>query len=390
MLRALSLVLALLVLPLGSASADAPPDPGANAALKYWQAFATLPKSTDAEQTKLIAECLTMPLDAQARQLVARAEYAFRMLHQGAALPRCDWGLGWEEEGVELLIPQGGPARVLSALACLRARMRFEAGQNAEALDDLVAAMTMGRHLSREGINIMVLLGYGIEHRTSEALARYLPRLNAGMLKDLKKRLDALPPGGSPATSLRIEEKCALDWLIRKAKGAKDKDSLLALLREFGESPEKNRAILEQCGGTADGVVKFAEATRPSYRRMTQQLHLPLAQFMDEWEREKSKQAGNPVFALVFPAYDRMRWQQERAAIRHALLAAAVAIQLDGPDALKQYPDPASGGPFGFAAFAGGFELRSKLQVDEKLRAQLRLDERSVQPLALTVGLRGR
>src|SRR5262249_35644276 len=58
--RALCLALTLLVLPLGYASADAPPDLGANAALKYWQAFATLPKLTEAEQTKLTAECLTM------------------------------------------------------------------------------------------------------------------------------------------------------------------------------------------------------------------------------------------------------------------------------------------------------------------------------------------
>ena len=39
MLRALCLAMILLGVPLREASADGPPDLGANAALKYWQAF---------------------------------------------------------------------------------------------------------------------------------------------------------------------------------------------------------------------------------------------------------------------------------------------------------------------------------------------------------------
>src|SRR5690348_15683673 len=50
MLRAVCLAMSVLVLPLELATAEAPPDAGANAALKYWQAFATLPRFTDNEQ----------------------------------------------------------------------------------------------------------------------------------------------------------------------------------------------------------------------------------------------------------------------------------------------------------------------------------------------------
>src|ERR1700681_4914598 len=97
MLRALCLAMTIFALPVGSASADAPPAPGANAALKYWQAFAALPQVTEAEGQKLNAECLTMPLDAHAREVVTKAEYALQMLRYGAALPRCEWGIGYEE-----------------------------------------------------------------------------------------------------------------------------------------------------------------------------------------------------------------------------------------------------------------------------------------------------
>ena len=48
MLRALCLSMTVLVLPSSYVSADTPSDPSGNAALKYWQAFATMPKLSDA------------------------------------------------------------------------------------------------------------------------------------------------------------------------------------------------------------------------------------------------------------------------------------------------------------------------------------------------------
>jgi hypothetical protein len=386
MSRALCLAMTLFVFPLGSASADAPPDLAANAALKYWQAFAQLPKFTDAEQSRLNAEFLTMPLDAQAREWVTRADYALRMLYQGTALPRCDWAIGWKEEGIEALLPQLGAARVLSSLACLRARLRFEEGRKAEAIQDILAALTLGRQASLDGSLIGVLVGYNIEARMSEALALYLPGLNAETIKDLKKRLDALPPGGRPATAMRVCEENTLDWCIRKVKAAKDKEGILAFLsplcgasRDSAENRrEKGLAFLKECGGTADSVVKAFEQTRASYELVAKKLDLPPDQFVKHFEQHEMKQAGNPVFKLLFPAIVKVRWAQARADVRRALLVAALAVQLDGRDALKDYPDPVIGGSFEYVAFEGGFELRSKLkQADDKL-------------VALTVGPRGK
>src|SRR5690348_13081793 len=123
MLRAVCLAMTVCVLPLGLATAEAPPNPDANAALKYWQAFATLPRFTDDQQKKKLAESLSKPLDAQARQMVTRAAYSVRMLHYGAALPRCDWSIAYEDEGLSVLCPHGDAARVLANLACLSARL---------------------------------------------------------------------------------------------------------------------------------------------------------------------------------------------------------------------------------------------------------------------------
>ena len=384
--RALSLTVTLLVLPLGYARADAPPERDGNAALKYWQAFATLPTLTHDEQYKLYRDCLSMPLDARARELVGKADYSLEMMRRGAALPRCDWGITYED-GVYLRVPQGPAARTLAALACLRARLRFEAGRNAEALDDVVAAMTLGRHVSREGGFILLLVGYAIEARMGETLAAYLPRLDTKAVQGLKTRLDALPPFASQATALRTCEKETLDWFIREVKAAKDEERLLALLGFVGVSEGKEggkrdvrgaaRAFLRECGGTKEGVLKYAEEARPSYDRLAKKLELPPEQFDKEFEREAKKQAGNPVFKVFFPALPKCRQSQARADARRALLSAALAVRLDGPDALKKHPDPVGGGPFEYVPFEGGFELRSKFKVEDK-------------PLSLTVGRQGK
>src|SRR5262249_25692455 len=197
-------------------------------------------------------------------------------MHHGAMLPRCDWGIDWEADGIEVLLPQMSAARVLSSLACLRARMQFEEGRRAEALGDLVAAIKLGRQVSRDGSLIGVLVGYSVEARMNDALALYLPKLEPGTIRDLKARLDALPEGGNPAEGLRACEEKTLDWFIHKVKSAKDKESLVATLTPFAllaiegrarvSAPvAEGRALLDKFGGSATSVLEFAEVARPSY-----------------------------------------------------------------------------------------------------------------------------
>jgi hypothetical protein len=274
---------------------------------------------------------------------------------------------------------------VLSTLACVRARIRFEEAKNAEAIADLVAASAMGRQVSLDGSLIGVLVGYSIEARIGELLALQLPRLNATTIQDLRKRLAALPAGARPSVALRQCEEKTVGWFIRKVRATKDTESLLTFFtwvglsegKDRGEAGEKARAFLKECGGTAAGVVKYAEEMLSYYEEMSRQLELPLDKFEKEFARVSKERAGNPVFKVFFPALLEVRRAQARAEIRRALLEAAMAIQLDGREALKKHPDPALGGPFEYAPFEGGFELRSNMKMkDGKL-------------IILTVGRRG-
>jgi hypothetical protein len=234
MLRALIATMTCFLL-LGRASGDDNQQLRPNAALQYWRAFATLQKFTPADE-KLLADSVIAPLDNHAREIVTKAEYALRLMHYGAALPHCEWAIDWKEEGVDGLLPQLIASRALTSIACLRARMRFAEGKSAEALDDAMDALTLGRHASLDGSLIGVLVGYAIEGKVKETLAVFLPKLDARLLADLKRRLDALPAGNRPALAIRQCEENTIDWLIHKVKSARDKESLVAMLGFVGLS----------------------------------------------------------------------------------------------------------------------------------------------------------
>jgi RNA polymerase sigma factor (sigma-70 family) len=357
-------------------------DRGANAAIPYGQALIAL-RRVPGPQDKLVAECLTMPLDARAREVVTRGGYALRMVQRGAELPRCDWAID-SERGIDVSYTPADGAQLLSALACLRARLRFEEGHSAEALSDVVAALALARHVSRDGTLDGLWAGYDIERRMSETLAPYLPSLDARAIKGLKRHLDALPPGGSAATATLRMEESLLSWIVGEVKEAKDKDSLLTFLAQLGVGPKEPdkrraeaRAFLEACGGTAGGVLQSAEEMRRSSTRLAKKLDLPPDQVARESEREERKLAGNPMFKVFGPVLHNIRSRQAQADVRRALLTAALAVQLDGKGALKDHPDPVAGGAFEYVAFEGGYELRSKWKADEK-------------SVALTVGRRGK
>ena len=248
-------------------------------------------------------------------------------------------------------------------------------------MDDAVDALTLGRHVSRDGTLIAVLVGVAIEQGVTDTLAADLPKLDAAALKRLAARLEALPPDMTAADAMQVgEERAGLEWFIRQVKETKDKDKLITLLEELGVtegggSKARTKAFLEECGGTAEGVVKYAEQTRPLYAEAAKALALPPGQFEKAWDALNKKSAENPVSKVLFPAVNNVRKAEDRLLARRAMRKAALSILIDGPRAIMLTRDPFGDGPFEYEAFDGGFELRSKLRAQDK-------------PVSLTVGRR--
>ena len=133
---------------------------------------------------------------------------------------------------------------------------------------------------------------------------------------------------------------------------------------------------MEECGGTAEGVVKFAVDALPSYDKMAKHLELPLDAFEREFKRDGIVHASNPVYNVFFPALAKARQANLRAEVRRALFSAALAVQLDGQNALTTHLDPIVGDRFDYFPFKKGFELRSKMKGPDG------------KPLSLSIGRR--
>jgi hypothetical protein len=362
--------------------AAASPDLNANAALKYWRGFANLPRLERDEQDRIMREATTMPLTPRVRAVVTLAESSVHELRTGAAVPRCAWGLT-REDGIAIAIPEASASRLLLAIACLRARQRFEADSSAAALDDVFAALTLSRHMGADGLLVSVLLGIGLENTAADVLATYLPKLDAAELKALPARLDKLPPGGTVAAGILLEEKVFLQGFINQVRGFNNRDQLVEYLSQVHgserDSPKerlaKGEALLRECGGNPGAVIKTAEAARSSYATIAKQTEQWPAVFDKAVAEENQRMEKNPVYRLLFPAVQNCHQLEARYRARRALLRAAIAVQLGGKDALQAHPDPYGAGPFAYEAFDGGFELTSQLEYKEK-------------PVKLTVGIR--
>jgi hypothetical protein len=72
----------------------------------------------------------------------------------------------------------------------------------------------------------------------------------------------------------------------------------------------------------------------------------------------------NPVARQFTPALPRLRWAEAYEQTRRSLLRAAIAVQLDGPEALTQHIDPFDKKPFTYLAVDGGFRLESRVAED--------------------------
>jgi hypothetical protein len=352
------------------------PDLGANAALKYWEAFVLLPPRDESQQRRL-GDWRTTPLDDAARKLVADSEKSFLYLRRGAALPRCDWSLDYED-GPSLLLPYLDKARTLALLACLRARLALADGRPADGLDDVLAAFTLGRQVA-DRIMICLLVDYAIEQNAIDATALLLPKLDPAALRRVAERLDALPPAATLEQTFHLTEKEHMgNWTIRWLKemeraGVKDwRAKVRALLEGSGEVEE----IMKLADGPSpQRLIQAVEALGPLYDELSGLTALPREQYLAQWPDVQKKQAANPLARAMLPSVPKCVDARDRHRARLALLKAAVAVARDGQGALAKHPDPFGQGPFEYKALPQGFELRSKLTLDG-------------QPISLTVGPR--
>jgi hypothetical protein len=193
--------------------------------------------------------------------------------------------------------------------------------------------------------------------------AAYLPRMPAPARARFSTKLAALP-AVTPMTDVfrRYEE--AVGWFVEEFRQAGKQGRLSARLESAMASPDQAKSLLSEVGD-ADGLVRFAPKARALLREGAEAMTLGVDGFRRVFAERLGPGVGKNPFirAMGAPGFDEEYDEQAVGRCRLALLKAGIDVLARGKPALADHPDPYGKGPFGYTAFAGGVELRSRLAV---------------------------
>ena len=364
-----------------------------NAALQYWKAFAILPELSDKQHEALRKYRKQRAIGQSLHEVIKSSDSALHELRKGAKLKDCCWGISMED-GPHAMMPHLSKAQQLSRLACLRADWLFEQGKASDAVEDIAAVMTLGRHVTKDGVLVSLFVDYAIQRLAIETAAANLMSLDANQLQVLARELETLPPQPRFSDAVVAEKEMFVGWAIRVLSEPDGKNRLIAAL--FGDpdliegldggsgnpaerrgsdpaqdirksSPEELLAAAKQLQGFYDRLAEAVVAMPPDKAKQTVE-RLMAQPGMEGPAREMALR--------LVPAIGAARRIEAVLQTRLALLEAAIAVRQHGPDVLEKddYRDPFGAGPFKHAETGNGFQLRSTLTDIQD------------QPVSLTIG----
>jgi hypothetical protein len=358
----------------GAKAPDAKPDLEANAALKYWWAFAALP-TLDKGQEKLLREWNKVPLDAAALKLIDRSRLSRLDLHRAAKLRHCDWSLDYED-GIRMRVPYLPKSLTLARLTALHARHEFQQGHYAAGWQDVTSLYKLARHVGNDPLFVGQLVSYAIETMAIEAAAPYLPELKSVLPRGAPAVLDALPARPTLTQLVFKEKRIGALWIIQELKRTEQrkKGSWQDVWKEVFLNPESPEPKLVKSVKSFKPAIKLLEDLLPCYDQLAKLTELPWQEFDAQYPKFiKKAKAANPLAGFVLPAVGKFTVAERRSKTRMALFKAALAVVQGGPDKVKDIKDPFGKGPFKYRPLDKGFQLKSKLILEGK-------------PVTLTVG----
>lgn len=359
--RALGLLLTGLTVP----SLFCQPAPGFdNAALQYRRAYAAMHQ---AKATLLIPPgetAYTMPLDDSAAEAIRAAGPALGLVYSGVSSRQCDWGVR-VEEGINPDTSHRSVVRDLSALLGVRARLRLAGRHYDEAVDDMLAGITLARHLSTDGSLASALIAAKLENEHAKLLALHMGKLKRSVLTRVLEGLETAPQGSLPRDALVSQITISHTQLTRIVTSATSDADLLRKLEMLPMAGSSSEELLRACGGTAASMIQAMSEVKAKLAEWVPRFDLPPPEFERAFLSETAQlKERNGVFRMLTPSYPRVQREDAVVRVQRVLLLAAVAITRDGTAALARYKDPYSAMPFLHSVNPEGFRLRSALVVD--------------------------
>jgi len=340
------------------AAAEAEPQLRDNAALKYWQASALLPKDAveKAERVRV------RPQGPEAAAFVQECSNSLRLLREGAAIRRCDWGLN-PDEGPALLLPHMSKMRQLARVGCAAACVDFERKKHADAVARAFDVLTLSRHVGADGLLIGKLVEVAIANMATEVLASYLPALPPETLQTLSARLAKLPLSATFADAIRMEQRTFGDWFRKRMAATPPAERAKLVNALMGEGAGAEDATSLQAAVADDA--KLAEALSSldqHYAALIAAASAPAAEQKPLLAQLQAKlKTANPLVRLCLPGVTGCQQSVAAHETRMLMLRAAADVVVGGPDAVAKHKDPYGDGPFGYRKLEVGFELSSAL-----------------------------
>lgn len=363
-------MLAAAAMPVSIAAAQTdwrgPKELGDNAALKYWLAFGTLTDLPEAD-IKLVRNWNGSGPDPAAAHVAQWCETSLALLHEAVKCKWCNWGLFNEGPGTAL--PHLSKMRELAYRACFRARYRAATGDGNGAVEDILAVFALSRHCNAEPSEIPYLVRLATQRIATKAAADTLKRLNPEQLRKLAERLDSLPQCCSLRDAFLDESENRFGWEANEIKrgGIKAAEEFRRSdprEEEAGKAHSKEPITEED----AARYIHDLEVAQRFWTLIADMSELPPAEFAARSQalEEKMKKECTTLPELFDNEVSVVRNNGARADASFAMLKAAIAVVLNGPDSLKSIQDPFGDGPFEYTAVGTGFQLKSKFVFDGK------------------------
>jgi hypothetical protein len=218
-------IVPLLLIAAGAAMAQQKPE--ANAALRYWSAFAQMQDSVitpeQAKELNLILEGTAPYSDLKYRDLVEKNRPALESMIRGAALPYCDWGIDYEL-GLDTPVDYVRKALELGRLNVLYAFHLLITGDRDGAVRALAAGVRFSRDVANGGSLFAAVTADNLLSSDFRAMAFELhlsqPELSAAQKSILKRALAQLPPDGLDWQSAVKRELAVLRMPVRTSDGS--------------------------------------------------------------------------------------------------------------------------------------------------------------------------
>jgi hypothetical protein len=286
--------------------------------------------------------------------------------------------------GPAALLPHLARSKAVVQTAKFRALWALQQGRQTDAREELVAALVLGRNGARDGTLISTLVQIAVESIDCRTVAELFGQFSPENLQQLLDGFDAAPARRTVADCIATEKAFFLDWIVRRivalqqanpGDDAKVMNGIRELLASALEAPADGEQplpanswerIVKAAGGTSAGVVRLIHELEPHEQQLAVVLALPHGEYEGRMEQlmAEIQRSPNPLLALLFPPWEKVRSRDLMGLMNLAMVRAAVEYKLHGQAGLQTVTDPWGQGPFEFQRFVfqgvdRGFELKS-------------------------------